>query len=658
MKACYWIWYQGDFELYHAMKQNFSRIERGYGWPAFWKSEGFRNRVVFRKEYCIETETTFCVYSKAIGYVLVGEQKYPFGKMITCEPGSVKISVHTGRIECFPSIYIKGDVIYSDGTWQAEDYANPPVAAGYSRYFTDEGQDPASWDYSEKIYLPVHVEACGNGTLYEFETELTAVLELDDKNGYRPLRVYCGESREEALNREHCYYSWEPDARTGRCPRCAVRFAYIPDCRKGEVELKAIHQYVDIPVRASFSSSDELLNRIWSVAEHTFQLCSGIFFIDGIKRDKWIWGGDAYQSLFVNQYLMADADINRRTLRALRGNDPITTHINTILDYTLYWILSIKAHYEAYGDLEFVKQVYPKMCSLMEFCEGQLDEHGFIIGREGDWIFIDWADLDKEGALCAEQMLFAECYRTMSLLSRLLENDAKECQTFQTSCSKAASGAAYYFQQGIKYQAEYEMMKKNINAFFWDNDQGAYMDSFVSGKKHITRHANIFAILFNIADNQQKKQIVENVLSSDTVPEITTPYFKFYEMDALCKVGRLQDVLEQIREYWGGMIKKGAVTFWEEYDPNVPEEEQYDMYGDRFGKSLCHAWSASPIYLLARYFVGLEITDSVNGKYELHPRLEYFDSLDCVLPVGKKNVHIQWDGRELKVDEQMRPEGR
>ena len=212
------------------------------------------------------------------------------------------------------------------------------------------------------------------------------------------------------------------------------------------MELKAIHQYVDIPVRASFSSSDELLNRIWSVAEHTFQLCSGIFFIDGIKRDKWIWGGDAYQSLFVNQYLMADADINRRTLRALRGNDPITTHINTILDYTLYWILSIKAHYEAYGDLEFVKQVYPKMCSLMEFCEGQLDEHGFIIGREGDWIFIDWADLDKEGALCAEQMLFAECYRTMSLLSRLLENDAKECQTFQTSCSKAASGAAYYFQ--------------------------------------------------------------------------------------------------------------------------------------------------------------------------------------------------------------------
>lgn len=72
--------------------------------------------------------------------------------------------------------------------------------------------------------------------------------------------------------------------------------------------------------------------RLW---RRSFRLCSGIFFIDGIKRDKWIWGGDAYQSLFVNQYLMADADIDRRTLLALRGNDPMTTHINTILDYSL-----------------------------------------------------------------------------------------------------------------------------------------------------------------------------------------------------------------------------------------------------------------------------------------------------------------------------------
>ena len=29
MENTFWIWYPGDFELYHAMKQNFSRVERG-----------------------------------------------------------------------------------------------------------------------------------------------------------------------------------------------------------------------------------------------------------------------------------------------------------------------------------------------------------------------------------------------------------------------------------------------------------------------------------------------------------------------------------------------------------------------------------------------------------------------------------------------------
>ena len=66
-----WIWYPGDFELYHAMKQNFSRVERGYGWPAFWKSEGFRNRVVFKRMYVLNEETSFQVFSKAIGFCLV-----------------------------------------------------------------------------------------------------------------------------------------------------------------------------------------------------------------------------------------------------------------------------------------------------------------------------------------------------------------------------------------------------------------------------------------------------------------------------------------------------------------------------------------------------------------------------------------------------------
>lgn len=625
MGKSYWIWYPGDMELYYGMKQNFSRVERGFGWPAFWKSEGFRNRVAFRRTYQLKQETKFTVISDATGFVLVNDRKYPFGQEVICSAGEAVIAVHAGCIEEFPSIYIQGEVICSDEGWMVEDYDKPLVRVGFSKYFTSPTQRPSHWEYAEKTYMPVHIEECNGGLLCEFETELTAQIEVKFTDEKKEVRVYCGESREEALDREHCYYSWLTDPDTGRCPRCAVRFAFLDGVKASEVQVRALHQYVDIPVKAEFSCSDEKLNSIWKVAEHTFRLCSGIFFIDGIKRDKWIWSGDAYQSLFVNQYLLADKDINRRTWLALRGNDSMTTHINTIVDYTLFWILGVQVHYEAYADRAFLEQVYPKMCSTMEFCEKQLDDYGFIVGREKDWIYIDWADLDKDGPLCAEQMLLAKCWKVMAEMSRVLGFSDES------------------------YMGKYQALTAQIQKRFWDEEKGAYIDSFTSGKRHVTRHANIFALLFGIAEEEKQTSIIENVLENPEIPQITTPYFQFYELEALCQAGHLEEVLEKIKGYWGGMLDRGAVTFWEEFDPEAPVEEQYDMYGDRFGKSLCHAWGASPIYLLGRYFMGIRPLCPGEERFEVKPHLEFFENLDCRFPIADGTVRIKWDGKNLEV---------
>jgi len=625
MSQSYWIWYPGDMELYYAMQQNFSRVERGFGWPAFWKSEGFRHRVAFRRVYQLEQETKFTVLSDATGFVLANDRKYRFGEEVVCPAGEAVLAVHAGCIERFPSIYIVGDVICSDADWMVEDYDKPAVKVGFSKYFTLPQQCPSRWEYSQEIYMPVHSEECGEGLLCEFETELTAQIEVEFLQEKRSVRVYCGESREEALDREHCYYSWLLDAETGRCPRCAVRFAFLDGVRADEVQVRALHQFVNIPVKAGFSCSDEIMNSIWKVAEHTFRLCSGIFFIDGVKRDKWIWSGDAYQSLFVNQYLMADKDIDRRTWLALRGNDPMTTHVNTIVDYTLFWILGVQVHYEAYADREFLEQIYPKMYTAMEFCTRQIEEHGFLTGREKDWIYIDWADFDIDGPLCAEQMLFAHCWKVLADMSRVL---GFPCEA---------------------YQEKYETLAELIQNYYWDEEKGAYIDSFTSGKRHVTRHANIFALLFGIAGEEKRSSIMEHVLLNPEIPQITTPYFQFYELEVLCCAGHLSKVLEKMKSYWGGMIERGAVTFWEEFDPEAPVEEQYDMYGERFGKSLCHAWGASPIYLLGRYFMGIRPLCAGGVHFVVEPHLEYFDNVDCWFPVSDGIVRIRWNGRKLEV---------
>ena len=99
------------------------------------------------------------------------------------------------------------------------------------------------------------------------------------------------------------------------------------------------------------------------------------------------------------------------------------------------------------------------------------------------------------------------------------------------------------------------------------------------------------------------------------------------------------------------MLERGAVTFWELFDPAQEGRAQYGMYGDPFGKSLCHAWGASPIYLLGRYFLGVRPTSPGYETYEVKPALQYFDKLDCTIPVGKKTVHITLESGELAVSE-------
>ena len=620
----YWLWYPGDFERYHALKQNFSRVERGCAWPAFWKSEGFRNRVVFRRSYTLLEKTSFRVLgvTGAQGYVQCDEQKHPLGEWISVPAGTHAVSIHIGCIGCVPSVFVEGELIRSDVGWMAEDFDAEPVRAAFNRYFTDPCRDPSEWAYTEKIFEPVCVEAVNGGALWSFATELTAALEV---RGAGLPTVYLGESRAEALDTRWCYYRCAPDPETRRCPRQALRYAFIPDCGPEDYAVRAIHQYIDIPVRASFTSDDGELDRIFAVAAHTFSLCSGAFLLDGVKRDKWIWGGDAYQSLFVNRYLTADADLEKRTLIALSANDPVTTHVNTIVDYSMLWLMSIGAYYDSYGDTAFLWSIWPRMRSLMALCLSQRDENGFIVGRKRDWVFIDWADFDREGPLCAEQMLLAESCRLMARLA-------------------PAEERAYY-------ENTRAALVEKIEAYYWDEEKSAYIDSFVSGRKNVTRHANIFAILFDIADEERKRLLVDSVLHNDAIPAITTPYFRFFELEALCRLGYLSEVLARIKSYWGGMLRLGAVTFWEEFDPEKPLEQQYEMYGDPFGKSLCHAWAASPIYLLARYFVGLRPLVPGGGEFEVRPAAGFFKSLDCTFPMGGRRLRIRLRGEELTVEE-------
>lgn len=619
-----WIWYPGDFEIYHGMLQNFQREERGYGWPAYWKMDDWRKNICFYRSYLLDESTKFRVTGYGEGYVAVNGKKYPLGQWISCSSGKQKIEIFIGNMTGLPCVYVEGDVIYSGNDWMADDFVKRGMV-GTSPLYIEKEKNPNVVYYEEEVCTPYAVTETKGGVLFDFKRMINGRLILHLKDSEAVVTVCYGESELEACSTDWCYYKQELVKADTILRRRAFRFIFIPDCRQDEVECTGIHQYLPIEVKASFSCEDEELNAIWQVAKETYCLCSGLFFLDGIKRDRWIWSGDAYQSFLVNPYLFFDEEINKRTMLALRGNDEMVQHINTIVDYSLLWLISMEQEYQMTGDKGFAELVFPKMEGLMELCRSQLDDHGFIYGRERDWIFIDWSDMDKEGTVCAEQILLLKCYETMLYLGRILGKDMAE------------------------YEHARCCLKKNILEFFWNEEKGAFIDSYESGRQHVTRHANIFAILFDVADQEKTSRIINNVLLNPDITQITTPYFKFFELDVWGKTGHLDKVFRTMKEYWGGMLDKGAVTFWEEYIPEQDEPEQYGMYGDPFGKSLCHAWGASPIYLLGRYFLGVRPLTPGYETFLVEPRTEFFRELDCVVPVKGGSIRITWRDGKLEV---------
>lgn len=617
----YWLWFPGDFEIHHGLKQNFEREERSYAWPAYWYMDDCHRNVCFTNEYILEAKETFQVTAKGIGHVEVNGEKYAFEDVISCGPGAVTITISCGSLKGLPCIFIEGKTIKSDSSWQVSNFLEKyPV--GFNKLYTSKEKNPNVIDYQEERVLPVNAEVQNSGVLFDFGRVVNGSLLIKTK---KVVTLCYGESQTEALDVVHCYHKQEGVTPESEIRKRAFRYIYIPDLLPEEIEIVACHQYLSHQYYSEFHTNHELINRIWKVASTTFSLCSNLFFIDGIKRDCWIWSGDTYQSILINQYCFFDEDINRRTLLALRGQNEIKQHINTIVDYSLLWLISIEAHYQMTNDVAFLKNIFPKMTSMIRFLQKQVNEQGFIFAREQDWIFIDWAELDKTGPICAEQILLWKAYQVYETIGKVLGKPLDESGELSTKFARS------------------------IREYYWDDSQNVFIDSYESGRKFVSRQTNIFALLFDFATEDEKVTIIQNVLKNAEIPEITTPYFKFYELDVLARTGDLQTVWQTIQTYWGGMIKRGAKTFWEEYNPNEIGDKSYEMYGDPYGKSLCHAWGASPIYLLAKYFVGLKTETPGYEKFSITPAIEYLSEFSCELPINNGVVTITCKKEQLKV---------
>lgn len=352
------------------------------------------------------------------------------------------------------------------------------------------------------------------------------------------------------------------------------RFSLVVD----SVECRAVTS-ADVSVLEPLRTGDAELDAIDSSACITLKECMQDVFEDGPKRDRRLWLGDLRLQALTNGVTYRNFDLVRRCLCLFAGvtddrgllsscvfTEPeIETDNNFNLDYSLLFVRALADYYEATGDLAFLHMLWPVAKRQLELAHGFYEGYGaFASHRDSARWFIDWnLSLDRDASACG---VYLYCLRSAVKLSNILGED----------------------ESAALYEAEIEKVRSYALSSFFDHDLGL----FVSGPdRQISMASQIWAVLGGMSGDVS---LFDRATAAGALP-IVSPYLYHYYVEALVSIGEKDRALDIIRFYWGGMLKNGADTFWELYNPDDSKESPY---GGIIVNSFCHAWSCTPSYFL------------------------------------------------------------
>ena len=619
-----WIWYYGDYELFHSNLVNSRREEKGDAYPPFIALPSIHTNVGFEKRVHLDAPTKIHVVANGQLQVKIDNlPRHSEDSVFTIPQGEHTIIIYVCNLFGLPAAYIDGEVIYSDESWEACDRSFEKIPVGCTPAYFSESDDVEKFPFSYKKIEPVSREEVDGGFLYDFGKETFGFLDISGAKS--AIDVYYGESISEALDvKDAILHEKNVSGDKIQLRQRAFRYIYLRT-NAAPSEILAEYEYLPLSDIGSFSCDDERVSKIFDICAYTFHLNSREFYLDGIKRDRWVWAGDAYQSFKINPYLYFDKEIMKRTILSLLGTPPYKQHVNTINDYSFYLIISVYDYWFMTGDTEFVSIVYPKVKALYDFCVSRLDENGFVSERPGDWIFIDWSDtLDKDGPHCAEQILLWQATRCFKLISNVTHNP----------CDSAI---------------DEEELREKIYRYYYKEKAGGFIDCFASGKNVINRQQNILALLYDFTDERESKRIVKDILLNDDIPELTTPYFSFFELLAFCNNGYVEIAQQKISSYWGAMVELGATSIWEEYNPASSGNGHYNMYGEPYGKSLCHAWGSGPICFLGKYVAGVCPTSVGYHTFDVQPNPGIYRKFRATVPISGGRAEVEYSDGTISV---------
>lgn len=404
--------------------------------------------------------------------------------------------------------------------------------------------------------------------------------------------------------------------------------------------------------RGAFVCSDDELTRLWAVGRYTLQLCMHDGWEDCPGREQRQWLGDATVEFLVGQMGFGPSvnALNRQFLRHAAESQrpdgltqmfaPGDHHTDAILipDWTLQWILNAEQHWLHTADRDTIEAIFPAIQRALAWFDRQRDGHG-LLADTPYWHFMDWAALGRRGEAAAQNAEYAGALRAAATLAAALE------------WPRAAE----------RYAAQADAVAAALARRHWDARRGVYVDCVdpATGAQapRVSQHANAAAILWDVGPRTRWPAIVERIADPARVTFTAAPpiapdgdaldeeegvvlantFYSHFVYRALARAGRFDLALRLMRDRYGPMLRRGATTLWESFEPTA---------------SLCHGFSATPVYQLSTEVLGVAPLEPGFRRFRLAPTPVDLTWARGTVPTVRGDVAVTWqrDGDRIRID--------
>jgi len=324
-------------------------------------------------------------------------------------------------------------------------------------------------------------------------------------------------------------------------------------------------------------------DKIYNMCVETLHLCMHEHYEDCPWREQSLYAMDSRNQMLCGYYAFGEYKFPRANLQLIskdnRKDELLSICYPMCMDlvipsFSLHYITACREYMEYSKDMDFLEEIYPKLVSIIETFTKRI-ENGLIPPFAGKnyWNFYEWRDgLDGSGRYCEDYDFETPDLLLNALLSIALQNMAMITDTLGM--------ANTYYEKAIA-------LNNRINEVFWDATTGICYD--LPEHKRYSQLGNALALLCGAVSGTDAERICERLLTDAEMTPVSLSMICF-KYDAWLKVDKERFapiILEDIEKTYTPMIEFGSTTVWE----TDLGESDFDNAG-----SLCHGWSALPIY--------------------------------------------------------------